>query len=184
MTTCPRHGSYASRLRSVLMKMRMIMTKSMSKNMRTNMSMSMRIHFRFLCASSSPHHGRGEGIQQQPGARLTMACFTLPPWHMTASNIFATGQCQREPTTSNFSWCKQEAALLNDPRVLQHRDSRCHTKSRDVSCRLFSADRPAGDLARARIVSLASPHTLWCSGSSRRRASRNSPRDLLEDRPR
>ena len=78
------------------------MTKSMSKNMRTNMSMNMRIHFRFLCASSSPHHGRGEGIQQQPGARLTMACFTLPPWHMTARKIFATGQCQREPTTSNL----------------------------------------------------------------------------------
>ena len=78
------------------------MTKSMSKNMRTNMSMSMRIHVRFLCASSSPHHGRGEGIQQQPGARLTMACFTLPPWHMTARKIFATGQCQREPTTSNL----------------------------------------------------------------------------------
>ena len=133
MTTCPRHGSYASRLRSVLMKMRMIMTKSMSKNMRTNMSMSMRIHFRFLCASSSPHHGRGEGIQQQPGARLTMACFTLPPWHMTARKIFATGQCQREPTTSNLSWCKQEATLLNDRRALQHRDSRCHTKSRDAS---------------------------------------------------
>ena len=50
----------------------------------------------------SPHHGRGEGIQQQPGARLTMACFTLPPWHMTARKIFATGQCQREPTTSNL----------------------------------------------------------------------------------
>ena len=40
----------------------------------------------------------GKGREQQPGARLTMACFTPPSWHMAASKIVATGHCQRKPT--------------------------------------------------------------------------------------